>query len=258
MSDERVLFDRAAQPMRPEFRTKLEDLFELLESDRTPEPYAQAPPSVVIELAPRKPQPQRPRRRVWLLMAASVVVVFAGLAALNRSNGPGTNLGNPDTRIETDSTIGTDAACAGGTALGQVRVGSGLVLVSGIGDGRFCVDFAQAQLAIGTTASDAVRTDPTLVDSGPIGQTGGYYYVFAIPQNLPVNVVLNEFGEQAEIFLNPVGRRLLIIEAAVDIEGAHVTRTWELRTDGDGAFGALSASGPLPRSSTSDETGTTT
>jgi hypothetical protein len=259
MNDERVLFDRAARPMRPEFRAKLEDLFELLESDRTTEPYAERPPSVVIELAPRKPQAQRPRHRMWLLMAASLVVVVAGLAALTRSNGPGTGVGNPDTRIETDSTIGTAAACAASTALGQVSVGTGLVLVSSVDDGRFCLEFAQRQLAIGTTATTAELSDPTyrLADSGPIGQTGGYYYVFAIPENLPVNVVLNEFGEQAEIFLNPVGRRLLIVEADVDVDGAHVTRTWELRTDGDGVFGRLSASGPLPRSSTGDETGAT-
>jgi hypothetical protein len=256
MNDERVLFDRAARPMRPEFRAQLEDLFELLESDPTTEPIDERPPSVVIDLAPRKPQPQRPRRRMWLLIAASLVVVFAGLAALTRSNGPGTGVGNSDTSIDTDSTIGTAAACAASTALGQVSVGEGLVLVSSVDDGRFCIEFAQRQLTIGSTATSAEAPDP-LVDSGPIGQTGGYYYVFAIPQNLPVNVVLNQFGEQAEIFLNPVGRHLLIVEADVDVDGAHVTRTWDLRAAGDGPFGRLLAPGPLPRSSTSDETGAT-
>ena len=257
MNDERVLFDRAAQPMRPEFRAKLEDLFELLESDRTPESSPESQPSVVIELAPRKQQPQRPRRGVWLLMAACLVVIVTGLAVLTRSNGPGTRAGNIDTGVETGSTIGTSAGCATSTSLGQVGVGSGLVLVSSIDDGRFCVDFDQGQVAIGTTDTGPATSDPTLVDSGPIGETGGYYYVFAIPQNLPVNNVVNDVGERAEIFLNPVGRRLLIVEAGVDIEGPHVTRTWELRTDGDGAFGGLSAPGPLPRSSTSDETGAT-
>jgi hypothetical protein len=256
MNDERVLFDRAAQPMRPEFRAKLEDLFELLESDRTPESSPETQPSLVIELAPRKPQPQRPRRAVWLLMAACLVVIVTGLAVLTRSNGPGTRVGNIGTGVETGSTIGTSAACATSTSLGQVGTGPGLVLVSSIDDGRFCVDFDQGQVAIGT-ADTGLATSPTLVDSGPIGETGGYYYVFAIPQNLPVINVVNEVGERAEIFLNPVGRRLLIVEADVDLEGPHVTRTWELRTDGDGAFGGLSASGPLPRSSTSDETGAT-
>ncbi len=255
MSDERILFDLAAQPMRPELVDRLEDLYDLLIADPS---VLTLPPSasdeaIVVDLVPvrdRVPR-TRGRRGMWVLIAASLAAVVAGLAVIVRTSGDGSDV--VTTAVENGPQ--TDAVtCSTATPLGERRVGDGLVLVAAVSDGRFCLD-AGRQFAVGTTSDSSVATEPHVIDSGPIDETGGYFYVFAIPQNILMDVVFDESGAEAVVFVNPIGRRVLIIEDAVDPASADVQRIWELRSSSGGSFGSLNAIGPLPGTLTATDNG---
>jgi hypothetical protein len=240
MSDERELFQRAAREMRPEFHARLTELLDIVDTPSAPEssPRGQADPVTVVELARAVPT-QRRRRHGWLLVAAASVPVLIGLVALTRGSAD-VHVQAPDLAVESSPR----PSCAG-SAGGVAGTGSGSIAVFVLDGGGFCMSVGNDALTVGSGTSVDPTSDPVVIDSGPIEAVGGWFYVFAIPERLPVNVVVDDEGRAATTFTNPVGRRLLIIEYDVDDGAPMVDRTWELSTGDGRPFGSITAQGPV-------------
>jgi hypothetical protein len=249
MSDEREVFERAARDMRPEFRARMQALLRAAEET----PAADGEPAVIVEVT-QGPSPIAARRRIapWLASAAAVVVVLGGIVAVTRSPEQ-IDVQSPSSPLVTSP---PPPGCEG-TSLGTALTTASPIDVFALDGGSFCLERRGGRdVMIVATAAAAPTLDPDVVESGPVEGGSAWYYVFAVPERLPVDVVLDERQQLARTFLHPGARRLLIIESDVAASAPAVTRTWQAAASPGGPFATLTAQGPRPASASAPADGT--
>ena len=100
-----------------------------------------------------------------------------------------------------------------------------------------------------------MRSEPELLESGPgPAQTNSHWYLFAIPDSVPVTDVLGATA-RTQFFTSRVDRRLLIVDVDVPTSGVDVAHTWSMYSAGGSYLGDLTADGP-PTGPTGDDTST--
>ena len=270
------LFDRAARAMRPEFRAHLVDLYEQSSADRSSGPHVtrlvadppnagsaaggdgpdgSAPTDWLVETAPRELHPRRPRGpAVWLTVAAAAVALVVGLATLDRREsftGGRTNESGP-------AHLGPAGIpdCSSSEELATISVGAADLRIGLADDGRtFCVGVGAApdadrtgDIIVGLGSADGepaeVLSEPELLESGPgPALTNTHWYLFAIPDSVPVTDVLGATAT-TQFFTSRVDRRLLIIDVDVRASGADVAHAWSMFSAGGSYLGDHTAVGP--------------
>ena len=249
MSGERELFDRAARDMRSEFRARMQELLASPDEAVTAEDAERA---VVVEVRER-PTPIASRRRpmVWLASAAAVILVLVGVLAV--TGGPEQiDVQSPNLPI---ATLPPPPGCEG-APLGTALTSASPIEVFALDDGSFCLERRGTDGVVIAASAVVPTLDPVVVESGPVEGVDAWYYVFAIPERLPVDVVLDERRQLARSFLHPAARRLLIVESDVAPLAPVVARSWRVAADPGGPFASLSAQGPLPTSASAPADGT--
>ena len=282
------LFDRAARAMRPEFRARLVDLYEQSSADRSAgpggtqvvadppnagplevsadEPAGSASSDSLVEIAPRELHPRRSRGpAVWLTVAAAAVALVVGLATLDRREsftGGRTNESGP-------AHVGPAGIpdCSSSEELATISIGAADLRIGLADDGRtFCVGVGAApdadrtgDIVVGLGSADGepaeVLSQPALLESGPgPAGTNTHWYLFAIPDSVPVTDVLGATAT-TQFFTSRVDRRLLIVDVDVRAAGADVAHTWSMFSAGGSFLGDLIADGP-PTGSTVEVTST--
>ena len=257
------LFERSAQDMemRPEFRARLVELYEeSLDDLQAVTPRSASSPDL-IEPASAKSSWQKQRRsRVWLLVAATVVVVV-GLATLERRR---STLTARSGKSVATSEVADRGACQDPEQLGVVASGAAELRVGLRDDGQtFCLGLNPSigvsegdELPIGLREVVAAPSTPQLLEAGPgPSLTRSYYYLFAIPEYVPLAEVRGENPNPPQ-FISRVGRRLIILDTDVDERStAKVAHLWKMYSAAGSYLGTLTADGPPSRPQASESSG---